>query len=136
MAAIDSDTSMTSMTTARLRGTRMSDVGPAIAVVSSVSATTDPLGDPKDVTPSILRELPGVWINKRYGVAWQGRAIVDYDFDIAVPLGADLSGDWRWIQRPGDPIYYQRLNDTVGNTWNPIVIIQVKASNLGGGEQP
>lgn len=35
--AIDSDTSITSITTARLSGMRTSDVGPAIAVVSSTS---------------------------------------------------------------------------------------------------
>ena len=40
VAAIDSETSMTSITTARLRGTRTSWVGPAIAVVSRANAAT------------------------------------------------------------------------------------------------
>lgn len=40
VAAIDSETSMTSMTTARLRGPRTSWVGPAMAVVSRASAAT------------------------------------------------------------------------------------------------
>jgi hypothetical protein len=40
VATIDSETSITSITTARLRGTRTSCVGPAIAVVSSASEAT------------------------------------------------------------------------------------------------
>jgi hypothetical protein len=40
LAAMDSEMSMTSITTARLSGIRTSDVGPAIAVVSSTNDVT------------------------------------------------------------------------------------------------
>jgi hypothetical protein len=44
VASIDSDTSITSITVARLRGTRWVSVGPAIAVVSSISAMISTTG--------------------------------------------------------------------------------------------
>ena len=85
VASIDSDTSITSITVARLRGTRCSAVGPAIAVVSSISAITSTIAGTCRTQPCRL----GDDLLQQLEVGEAHRPLVPH------PLHHDVAGDDR-----------------------------------------